>query len=307
MIQLSCLRHFLAKLKKLDYFFEIKQLLKCTSQFDFENCIQNLINHFKNICNENPDEFTKINKILGKIGLQYAGDQITIENEEKWKRVSLLHRVDANMPSTTNTLEAMHGHINENCPRRNSFFSAIQRLICELDSKYQKINLRVKHNYNYTKNATIKKMQNTNQAEMLKMITFYETTEGHCKCGENKLQSSNFKIDIPCMHRLAIGEQFQQLQSLFLNLQSQYNRIVVDHCFLQDLYLPQIVNNEKQYIIQTIKHFSRYKKDTEIQNFVESYNYNDTDGFFINNQPVASLQVIEEGIYFFKKIKELEK
>lgn len=58
------------------------------------------------------------------------------------------------------------------------------------------------------------------------------------------------------------------------------------------IYLPNITNNEKQYIIQIVKHFSQYKKDTEIHNFVDSYNYNDTKGFYINNQPVSPLQAI---------------
>ena len=109
MIQLSYLRHFLEKLKKLDYFYEIKLLLKFTSQFEFESNIQHLSTQFTTVCKENPNEYTKINKILEK------------QNEKKKKKVSLLYRVETHMPSTTNTLEAMHGHINDNCPRRSIF------------------------------------------------------------------------------------------------------------------------------------------------------------------------------------------
>lgn len=122
MIQLSCLRHFLEKLKKLDYFYEVKQLLKYICQVDFENCLQIFSDQFTTICIENPEEINKINKILIKVGLFFSDGQITIQNLNKWKKVSLLGRVDVCMPRTTNTLESMHGHINESCPRRNTFF-----------------------------------------------------------------------------------------------------------------------------------------------------------------------------------------
>ena len=306
MIQLSCLRHFLEKLKKLDYFYEVKQLLKCTSQFEFENCLQIFSDHFTTICTENPEEFTKINKILLKVGLFFLDGQITIQNLNKWKKVSLLSRVDACMPSTTNTLEAMHGHINESCPRRNTFFSSMYRLISEMETKYQNISQRIKHNYNYTKNSTMKMLQNTDLTEMQKMISFYQTENGHCTCGQNKLQSSNYKIDIPCVHRLAIGDQFPILLPLFLNLQIQHTHLSIDYAISQNLYFPQRTHNEKQFVIETIKHFNRYKKIEDIQNFIDSHNYNDTDGFYINNQPAASIKIIEEGIYFFKKLKEVE-
>ena len=69
MIRLSCLRHFLDKLKKLDYFYEVKNLLKCTSEFEFQNYINQFSEHFSQICIENPNEFIKINSILRKVGL----------------------------------------------------------------------------------------------------------------------------------------------------------------------------------------------------------------------------------------------
>lgn len=106
----------------MDYYYEIKHLIQCTSQIDFQNAIEQFSTQFSQICIENPDEFIKINSILSKIGLVFIGDQISIENELKWNKVSLLKRVEYHMPSTTNTLEAMHGHLNKRSPRRNAFF-----------------------------------------------------------------------------------------------------------------------------------------------------------------------------------------
>lgn len=60
-VKLSCLRHYLEKLKKYDYYYEIKEILKCTSDMDFENSIQQFSQQFTTIYRECPDEIIKIN------------------------------------------------------------------------------------------------------------------------------------------------------------------------------------------------------------------------------------------------------
>ena len=47
------------KKKKMDYFYEVKQLIKCTGDFDFHNYIQQFSNQFSHIGIEKPEEFTK--------------------------------------------------------------------------------------------------------------------------------------------------------------------------------------------------------------------------------------------------------
>lgn len=290
----------------LDYFYEIKKLLKCTSDLDFQNYLEKFATHFPQICREDPNEFEKINKILSKIGLFFMDGQVTIENVKKWEKVSLLCRIKTHMPSTTNTLESMHGHINKQCPRRNSFFSAYFRLISELCSKYDKIKERVQHNYRYTKNKTIEMKQKTSHEEMMQMITYYDTDQESCSCGQNKLQTANFKIDIPCMHRLELGAEFSDILPIDLILTGKYDGIAIKHDFNQNLQLPQPIYDEKRFIIQTIRHFSRYKKIDEIISFVETFNTEETDIFYIGNESVSSIHIIEEGIYFFRKLKEID-
>ena len=43
----------------MDYFYEVKQLIKCTGDFDFHNYIQQFSNQFSHIGIEKPEEFTK--------------------------------------------------------------------------------------------------------------------------------------------------------------------------------------------------------------------------------------------------------
>lgn len=50
------------------------------------------------------------------------------------------------MPSTTNSLEAMHGHMNYPTPYRNTFLKHFYAYN-ELTSKYTHIKERIKYNY----------------------------------------------------------------------------------------------------------------------------------------------------------------
>ena len=45
--------------------------------------------------------------------------------QERWESVALLFRVPLHMPSTSNSLESTHGHMNQKTPRRNNFYMSI--------------------------------------------------------------------------------------------------------------------------------------------------------------------------------------
>jgi hypothetical protein len=57
-------------------------------------------------------------RILAKCGLP-----------ERWKQVSMLERVPARMPPTTNSLESIHGHLNAQTSRRNTFSRSLHRIV----------------------------------------------------------------------------------------------------------------------------------------------------------------------------------
>mgnify|MGYP001097066935 CR=1 FL=1 len=61
-----------------------------------------------------------------------------------------------------------------------------------------------------------------------------------------------------------------------------------------------------QYVFQQIKNFSHSKRDKENKKFVEESHskIDDQDLFFIRNQRVSMIQLIEEGIQKFKQIKK---
>ena len=69
--------------------------------------------------------------MLKKMGhnYSYANNEITRCDENRWKQVSMMERVFYEMPSTTNSLESSHGHLNRKTPRRNNFWTALNRII----------------------------------------------------------------------------------------------------------------------------------------------------------------------------------
>lgn len=70
-----------------------------------------------------------LNKSLLTAGLFYNIEEkkIIVNDDILWEHVSQMHRVKYKMPSTTNALEASHGHINASITRRNDFYSALSK------------------------------------------------------------------------------------------------------------------------------------------------------------------------------------
>ncbi|KAK8896368.1 hypothetical protein M9Y10_014266 [Tritrichomonas musculus] len=54
--------------------------------------------------------------------------KLYISNEIEWTKVSLLKRIPFKMPTTTNSLESTHGHLNKKMPRRNNFWMSLFRI-----------------------------------------------------------------------------------------------------------------------------------------------------------------------------------
>ena len=180
-------------------------------------------------------------------------------------------RIDYNMPSTTNTHEAMHGHINHRVPRNNGFYQSIFRLNNEINQKYININNRIQHNLNSLKTRTLNKLKKLSMFDLLHQITFYETTVNKCNCGQNKLESSNYQLDIPCMHRLYLGAVFPTFEPININTELQYDSIKLDIDVIpieENNSESDCMQDEKEYAFRTIRFFSRYKNEEKIREYV---------------------------------------
>ena len=135
--------------------------------------------------------------------------------------------------------------------------------------------------------------------ELVKMCDYYHTTIDSCLCSENKLESANFELDLPCCHRLFKGKEFPTLPEIRFNY-DDYNELNYE-----STYVPGEIHHhgkgydEKKYCVRTIKHFSKYTEEEDITGFVEEHMNGNLNNFYIRNQKLSVIQVIEKGIYHF--------
>ena len=70
-----------------------------------------------------------IKKYFQKMGLDYLNHKITISNLELFQAFISINRKIKGIPSTTNHLESIHGHINGITSRRKCIGSTISKII----------------------------------------------------------------------------------------------------------------------------------------------------------------------------------
>ena len=155
---LVCNRHLLVSLQKNIFSFQIGNIVKCRNQLDLDKCFylysdefeKFLIDYKEQHGEEAHDDMKKqLNVILEKVGLTFS-DKIEIAQKKRWKQVSLYERIKKAMPSTTNSLESLHGHINADVPRRQNFFHSLKKLIKWLNSKIVNFSKLLKKNFKYS-------------------------------------------------------------------------------------------------------------------------------------------------------------
>lgn len=221
MHHICCLRHLLVRLKKTKFSSQIGNLISCTCSKDFEDLKGQYNNSWKNLCE---NDLNELNKVLSKVGLAFKKKKIVVNDARRWEQVSMQKRAAFKMPSCTNQIESAHGHLNALVPRRNSFFSSIQRLIEE--TLYRTLNLETnfKNNYSRFKKKIKNIAKSTPDLVMKSMIADYGTdiNEKVCHCGQSILMSSMMDIHLPCSHLYHIGEKFPSIQTPELDLKNTF-------------------------------------------------------------------------------------
>ena len=94
--------------------------------------------------------------IQQKVGILFT-DHLEIQDMDEFNNASLFYRIPLAMPATTNSLEASHGHLNEQVPRRNNFYHAFLKLIKWAIKKTQNFQQLLHKNFNYPINKMKKR------------------------------------------------------------------------------------------------------------------------------------------------------
>lgn len=305
---IACLRHLLVSLKFSPYSYAIGKLIRCASMFELNNAMTTFADLFSKI--KDSDELVALNKALGKVGLEFIDGSLNLIDQNKWDRVSMLARIEYRMPSTTNSLESFHGHLNKKTPRRNGFWPSLYRLCSSLVVNHNMINKRIAHNYSFVKRTTEKKVNALTADEMARQRIYYSSRLDHCNCSENKLISAIMEKDVPCSHRVTLGTRFEECPTLNIAIEPQFDKLEVD---LNELPPKHNTNpydehiGSKMYVVNVIKRFSCYKNKKEIEEYVETRYNPDGDDSFLLEEESSLTYLIYSGINHFTEKRRVQK
>ena len=307
MMHLACFRHLLVNLKFNPYSYLIDKIVRCTTEFE----LQNVKNHVIDCIKKRKDEkdLNNMQHALKKIGLQYNKNTETIDilDETRWIAVSMMHRLNFKMPSTTNSLESTHGHLNKKTPRNNNFYMSIYRIVTHLMKQSQTIEENIRRNYMYAKNKTLHLCRDRNR--LMPQIAFYGSTIQSCRCNENKLVSSMLRIDMPCCHRHILGAPFPACPVVRPRIELQWDQLVISYNVLppeNDITPHDVHFSEKKYIVDQIKKYSKFKDISQIEEYV-NMNYTLDQSQYIDARPLSAIQLITEGVFIYANMQKQAK
>ena len=143
-----------------------------------------------------------------------------------------------------------------------------------------------------------------------RQIKFYESTKKTCLCGQNKIESSLYGIDIPCVHRIFLGEQFSECPNIKLELNEKFSNLEIKYDIIKSDDLLITYDEEKlnkDFAVKIIKKHSKYKNKDEIIQYVDHAYCSNNDTYFISGKPVSLIQLIDEAIKLFTEKEKQRK
>jgi hypothetical protein len=130
---LFCLRHVLKSLhdKACGPFGSlVGNLISARSQKELRLFLKIYTPDFREVYAQNGTEKGQLARCLKKVGLLFDGTSVQYPEpgRTRWRQVSMLERTDTRMPTTSNTIECLNGHLNGKTPRHNQFWGSLHRL-----------------------------------------------------------------------------------------------------------------------------------------------------------------------------------
>lgn len=300
---IGCLKHFVTSLGLHEFSKPVADLVSAKCEKDLEKFKKMYSEKFIKYI-DTPD-MQNLQKTLEKAGLRYDVNEhkILIANTETWNSISQIKRIEYSMPATTNALESSHGHLNSQVPRHNEFWSAMTRLVNFVIVKQNNFERAYQTNFARAQRK-IKESALEFQSTMLNERQFYNTKHDSCECGETKLLSKMFRIEIPCKHIYSQNFIFPKAPEIKLKLKKSTNKLA----FVYDIIETQEVNSEYTLLkslqfkaVKIVKKYSHFKDQSQIQESLKDLQINDT---FANGLPMSVHEAIFDGIEKFSQLKK---
>jgi hypothetical protein len=203
---LFCLHHVLKSFGKNCGRFGplVGNLIRARSQKELDVFMEVYTPDFLQVCEDHGPEEKQLRCCLEKVGLVMGDNGITFAplGRIQWPEVSMLARVDTKMPSTSNAIECLNGHMNENTPRDNTFWGSLHRIYAIFTEKITDFSDCLHHNVRHQRRLVYQRVRALDTDRMLCEIDFLESREDFCSCGETIFSSQMYRLDIPCSHRV---------------------------------------------------------------------------------------------------------
>jgi len=155
-----------------------------------------------------------IEEDLNRIGFSFIDGSIVLYNSDLFNSMSLIQRKKLGIPTTTNHVEASHGHLNSITPRRNCIFSVVNRVASFIIRKTNNF-LKCHHKNVKKKLMDIQfQMSNDNSSILNQEVELFKTSQDMCLCGKSNINGKLFGIPIPCVHQANIGVGIPPMNNL---------------------------------------------------------------------------------------------
>ena len=300
---LGCLKHFKTSLGLSPFSKQIADSVGAKCIKDFKMFVSIYSDAFS--CYINTETFKELQKCLAKAGLNYDCEkkEITIANFGIWETISQIERVKFAMPSTTNALEALHGHLNSAVPRRNTFWPAMTRLVSFIITKENKFEKSLRTNFN--RECRLIRKRCLDSISMAKQCVYYNTTNETCECGETALTSRMFRLTIPCSHIYSKTKTFPEPPNLKLKLTKNIEGLKLIKEIVDKTEPPaELTQGEKLKLkaVKTIRRFSHFKNEEVIGKDVSSLEINDE---FAGVYPTNYFRTVSDGIIKYSSMKKI--
>jgi hypothetical protein len=197
------LRHFLLSLKLKEFSLPVGNLVKARSEQEFTILKQLYEVEFSEIGDARRADLLR--RTLKKAGLCFTGAEIVIEDEQRFDAVSMWRRIGTRMPSTTNSLEATHGHLNEEISRRNPFWASLAILHGAIMDKTLNVHEALVHDFQASLKRSRRRGRELDGRRMREECALFESSASSCRCSETAHLSACYRVDLPCSHRHAQG------------------------------------------------------------------------------------------------------
>jgi hypothetical protein len=297
---LACLRHLLVSLGRGTFAFEIGNLVRCRSQVDFDRLKERYETLFSSV---EKSQRGPLKKTLRKVGLDLKRGRIVIGNAERWHEVSMMERVETAMPTTTNSLESTHGHLNADTPRRNSFWPSLHRIIGAILTKSTNFWSCIQHNFADEVCESLTRFVKTDPVVMQQEMDWYKTTPRSCGCGETIHLSKMYGVRMPCSHQYCLGVAKPSVPQAFkLTFEETWADCVLEIRTLERQApdpSPAHATYVKDLAVRNIKRFSGSRSKEEIGQYVEDNLVMSPD--FALGLPISVFDLISRGIEHFRK------